>query len=487
MKPAEKIFAAIFLGLLATTGARADTLLTIDSGPPYGCLQNAFIFPPPPPSATGTFTLTNTTGTGTVSSDVPASAPTFSYPPNVYLYNYTLDMSRMASASEHCIKLIIHFGPPQGCGSDVVWGDPSQIYVALLATFGDITFNFDHGCVAPGESAISFTMFSAASYKKGIVTVVDDYQNPQTGETNEERINVAALVPDIPPNPSSWIFYSPLHLAIPPPWFQGYLNNSNSPSQPPPGGLLNGGYNFAMQVMNSPSNGLAISQIVTQQVQVVNGLFTTPLPFDADAFFNPAWLSISVAPTNSNNFSPIGPPLPIAPTPQAYYAYTAGAVADLTPGQAVTSLNGLTDAVNLQAGNGISLSISGNAITISTTGAGSDRNIKTDFKGVNDQAILAKIAALPIESWRYTNEMPGVRHVGPMAQDFSTAFGLGNNDKIIGFVDAQGVALAAIQGLNQKLNDKDAAIQQQAAEIAELKARLDKLEQTVKTKAQNDK
>jgi uncharacterized coiled-coil protein SlyX len=39
------------------------------------------------------------------------------------------------------------------------------------------------------------------------------------------------------------------------------------------------------------------------------------------------------------------------------------------------------------------------------------------------------------------------------------------------------VALAAIQGLNQKLVDKDSNIQKQSAEIADLKARLDKLEQ----------
>ena len=64
----------------------------------------------------------------------------------------------------------------------------------------------------------------------------------------------------------------------------------------------------------------------------------------------------------------------------------------------------------------------------------------------------------------------GVRHVGPMAQDFQEAFGLnGGDDKHISVVDESGVALAAIQGLNQKLETENAA----------LKARLEKLEKLV--------
>jgi hypothetical protein len=57
-----------------------------------------------------------------------------------------------------------------------------------------------------------------------------------------------------------------------------------------------------------------------------------------------------------------------------------------------------------------------------------------------------------------------------MAQDFHAAFGLGTDDKHIATVDADGVALAAIQGLNQKLEEKN-------ARIAELERRLEILEQ----------
>jgi hypothetical protein len=76
----------------------------------------------------------------------------------------------------------------------------------------------------------------------------------------------------------------------------------------------------------------------------------------------------------------------------------------------------------------------------------SDRNIKEGFEQVDARAILAAVAILPIERWSYKGE--AVRHLGPMAQDFATAFGLGADDRHIFTLDAAGVALAAIQGLH---------------------------------------
>ncbi len=66
-----------------------------------------------------------------------------------------------------------------------------------------------------------------------------------------------------------------------------------------------------------------------------------------------------------------------------------------------------------------------------------------------------------------------------MAQDFHAAFGLnGADDKHISTVDEGGVALAAIQGLNQKLDEKDAEIQDLKRSVAELKELVSKLAQT---------
>jgi hypothetical protein len=110
----------------------------------------------------------------------------------------------------------------------------------------------------------------------------------------------------------------------------------------------------------------------------------------------------------------------------------------------------------------------GTLITAGPVNPPSDRHVKTAFHAVNARSILEKVAALPLMTWAYTNS-PDVRHVGPVAQDFHAAFGVGTDDKHIATVDADGVALAAIQGLNQKLDEKD-------AEIESLKQRLANLE-----------
>jgi len=112
--------------------------------------------------------------------------------------------------------------------------------------------------------------------------------------------------------------------------------------------------------------------------------------------------------------------------------------------------------------------------TATTFNPSSDRNIKANFTPVSPRDILARVAALPISRWNFTNA-PAIPHLGPMAQDFYQAFNVGMDDKHIATVDEDGVALAAIQGLNQKLNEKD-------AEIQDLKTRMDKLEQILETK-----
>jgi hypothetical protein len=77
----------------------------------------------------------------------------------------------------------------------------------------------------------------------------------------------------------------------------------------------------------------------------------------------------------------------------------------------------------------------------------SDRTRKHDLQPLNTRRVLEKVARLPITSWSYKAEQPSVRHIGPMAQDFYAAFGLGLDNKHIGTIDEGGVALAAIQGL----------------------------------------
>jgi len=104
-----------------------------------------------------------------------------------------------------------------------------------------------------------------------------------------------------------------------------------------------------------------------------------------------------------------------------------------------------------------------------------DRALKEDFSPVQPAEVLNKIAALPITEWNYKVDK-GAKHLGPTAQDFYSAFDLGADDKHISTVDEGGVALAAIQGLNQKVESENQALR---AENAELKQRLEALEKIV--------
>lgn len=469
----KKNFINILIGLLLATAARADTPFTI--GANYSCFD---LFTPfaPQPAITSSFNLNGVGTPGTFQSDVSGFYNYF--PEKFYKYDYKIDLSAMTPAANHCVRLIVHFGNANNCASPdtlslnpAVSGNPAQIQSATEAIHGDVTFVFAGGCLEPGQPAVSFTMVSTTPWKTNFhsVTIIDDYYDPAGGPTNEARIDVQAIVPDIPPN---WA-YAPT--PVQPVFFQGLMTfPTNYVPQP-----INN-FDFDVQLL-SASNGIAASGSFTQTVQVArSGAFNMPLPFDAISMADGSahWLSIAVRPTGSNvAFTPLNPPMPINPTPQALYAYTAGVVSDLSPGQAVTSLNGLADAVNLQAGNGIILGTNGNTLTISTQpGVPSDRDIKTDFAPVSADKILARVASLPISSWRYTNETAGVRHVGPMAQDFRTAFSLGHGDKFIEFVDEEGVALAAIQGLNEKLEQQ---LKTKDAEIDELKIRLEKLEKRI--------
>jgi hypothetical protein len=115
----------------------------------------------------------------------------------------------------------------------------------------------------------------------------------------------------------------------------------------------------------------------------------------------------------------------------------------------------------------------------------SDRNLKENFRPVSPRDVLDKVAALPITRWNFKDDA-GTTHVGPMAQDFYAVFNVGPDDKHIATVDADGVALVAIQGLNQKVEEKEAMIQEQesriqnqAAKITELKQSVDELKKLV--------
>jgi hypothetical protein len=157
-----------------------------------------------------------------------------------------------------------------------------------------------------------------------------------------------------------------------------------------------------------------------------------------------------------------------------------------------TSSN-LSTGVTIQSGAVSSNWGQNNAVISTSTGAylhtngtwtnASDRNRKHLFAEVRGEDVLARLRSLPITSWSYRTENDDVRHIGPMAQDFSAAFGLGDDDRVISTVDEGGVALAAAKALEARTTGQEVRIQalearnaQLERENAEMRARLERIE-----------
>jgi hypothetical protein len=105
----------------------------------------------------------------------------------------------------------------------------------------------------------------------------------------------------------------------------------------------------------------------------------------------------------------------------------------------------------------------------------SDRAVKDNVAAVDPLAILERLAVMPVATWNYAAQPHEVRHIGPMAQDFHAAFGVGEDARYISVVDAQGVAFAAIQGLHALVREKDAQVEALRREMDELRAEVRRL------------
>jgi hypothetical protein len=137
---------------------------------------------------------------------------------------------------------------------------------------------------------------------------------------------------------------------------------------------------------------------------------------------------------------------------------------------------GSTSTPAIPAGRFLSTSTGAHLTTGGTWTNNSDRALKENVKPVDGTEILERLAALPISLWSYKAEGSDVRHIGPMAQDFTAAFRVGGSDRHIGTVDADGVALAAIQALHSRLKEKEAEIETLKAGQFALEQRLRALE-----------
>jgi hypothetical protein len=106
----------------------------------------------------------------------------------------------------------------------------------------------------------------------------------------------------------------------------------------------------------------------------------------------------------------------------------------------------------------------------------SDANAKENLASIDGGEVLARLAGVPITTWNYTADDDEMRHMGPMAQDFYAAFGLGPDEHHIAPLDANGVALAAAKELYRLAQAQEAQIARLERQYADLEARVATLE-----------
>ncbi len=103
----------------------------------------------------------------------------------------------------------------------------------------------------------------------------------------------------------------------------------------------------------------------------------------------------------------------------------------------------------------------------SSVPAPSSRQLKTAERAVDASWVLAGVAALPVDAWRYKPEtgLEQQMHIGPYAEDFRAAFGVGDG-VTISTTDAIGVCLAAIRALSQKVETLEAELRDTRSAVA---------------------
>jgi hypothetical protein len=169
--------------------------------------------------------------------------------------------------------------------------------------------------------------------------------------------------------------------------YQGRLNSGGNPA--------NGNYDLNFTLFNVSSGaGQVGSTYFTPNTSVSNGLFTVALDFGTNFPGADRWIEIAVRTHGTgSSYTTLAPRQQITPTPMAIFAGTAAnaaaassvsanavtsagiqdgviTAAKLAAGQVVKTLNGLADNVTLSAGTNVTLTTSGNTLTIASGGVG---------------------------------------------------------------------------------------------------------------------
>ena len=217
------------------------------------------------------------------------------------------------------------------------------------------------------------------------------------------------------------------------------------------GGFFNQTYGNSSTVAGGYGNGAGDYAFAVGRSSAANGSYSVAMGRRAISEANGSFV---FADSNDFDFT--------VTTDNAFRARVTGG-ARFVVGIDVNGIN--TWACTLTAGNNWSCS--------------SDRALKQGLVALDGRAVLESLMSMPVYQWQPKGVNAHVKHYGPTAQDFYAAFGLGDDDKMIGFQDAEGVALAAIQGLNAKLEAQVAEqrleLSRQRNEIAELRRAVEEL------------
>jgi hypothetical protein len=160
----------------------------------------------------------------------------------------------------------------------------------------------------------------------------------------------------------------------------------------------------------------------------------------------------------------------------------------------IFSSSNLSTGVTVQSGASVSNWGQSSAVISTSTGAmlttggvwqnASDVNRKHRFLEVDGEEVLTRLRGLSISTWTYNSEDEKIRHLGPTSQDFMAAFGLGSDEKSIGTVDADGVALAGVQALDTRSLEQAKKIEALERENADLRERLERIEKAIAAKSE---
>jgi hypothetical protein len=150
--------------------------------------------------------------------------------------------------------------------------------------------------------------------------------------------------------------------------------------------------------------------------------------------------------------------------------------ADGSSSNAFTSL--LPNEFGVRAAGGVYLYTSaglGSGAALAANGSSwaalSDVNAKENFREIDGEDLLTRLARVPVREWNYKAQGVEIRHIGPTAQDFRAAFDVGDFPTRINTIDADGVALAGVKALEARtraLQDENAALRERLARLEAL-------------------